>query len=140
MKIRLSLYQSVLVLCALLAAFLLMIQAAGAAGNTPGTICSNPLPENGGGKKKKEKTLSSLDNHAVKIYPDIIRREMHVVAKKNEGKEMDFFVFDLQGTLVYNYKMKQGEHYRITGLKKGTYIYRVFSGDMEKATGKFEIR
>ena len=35
---------------------------------------------------------------------------MHVVAKDNEGKEIDFFVFDLKGTLVQNYKMKAGDH------------------------------
>lgn len=93
-------------------------------------------------KKTKVKTnaFASRNNDAVKIYPDIIKREMHVVAKENKGKEISFFVFDLQGTLLHQYKMKAKDHYRVTGLKKGVYIYRVFSGDEETATGKFEIR
>ena len=65
---------------------------------------------------------------------------MHVVAKENDGKEIDFFVFDLEGTLVQNYKMKAKEHIRIQGLQRGSYVYRVFCGDEETAAGNFEIR
>lgn len=65
---------------------------------------------------------------------------MHVVAKENDGIEIDFFVFDLQGVLLKHYRMEEGDHQRITGLKRGKYIYHVFSGDEETATGKFEIR
>lgn len=90
--------------------------------------------------RNKTTTFASRNNDAVKIYPDIIKREMHVVAKENEGKEISFFVFDLQGTLMQQYKMKAKDHYRVSGLKKGVYIYRVFNGDEETATGKFEIR
>ena len=89
---------------------------------------------------KKSKTSSSRNNSSVKIYPDALKRVMHVVAKENDGKEIDFFVFDLQGTLVLNYKMKTKDHQKISGLARGAYIYRVFSGDNETANGKFEIK
>lgn len=91
-------------------------------------------------KTAAAKTFVKLNNDAVKIYPDALKREMHVVAKENEGKEIDFFVFDVEGTLLHNYKMQPKDHKRITGLKRGTYVYRVFSGDEETAAGKFEIR
>jgi hypothetical protein len=122
----------------------LLSQPSFAAGriNNDSTEKTNP-GEDEPAKKATSKTRSfmSRNNSAVKIYPDIIKREMHVVAKDNNaGKEISFFVFDLQGTLVQNYKMKAKDHYRISGLKKGTYIYRVFSGDEETASGKFEIR
>jgi len=87
----------------------------------------------------KSKSFGSLNNSFVKIYPDALRREMHVVAK-DEDAQLDFFVFDVQGTLVQNYKMKPKDHYRITGLARGTYVYRVFNGDEETAAGQFEIR
>ncbi len=90
--------------------------------------------------KAKAKAFASLNNQSVKIYPDALKREMHVVAKDNKGKEIDFFVFDVEGTLVQNYKMKAKDHNRISGLARGTYVYRVFSGDEETAAGKFEIR
>ena len=91
-------------------------------------------------KAPAAKTMSSRNNSTVKIYPDIVKRDMHVIAKDNAGKEIDFFVFDMQGTLMQNFKMKQKDHQKITGLARGTYIYRVFSGDEETATGQFEIR
>jgi len=91
-------------------------------------------------KTAKTKTFVSRNNNAVKIYPAILKRDMHVVAKDNEGKEIDFFVFDLQGTLVQNYKMKAKERRRISDLERGSYIYRVFCGDEETASGTFQIR
>ena len=95
---------------------------------------------------KKEKmagntrSFAKLNNEAVKIYPDPIKRDMHVVAKNNDGQEISFFVFDVEGTLVQHFKMQPREHNRISGLKRGIYVYRVFSGDEESAAGKFEIR
>jgi hypothetical protein len=90
--------------------------------------------------KSSKKALASRNNNAVRIYPDIIKKIMHVVAKDNEGKEIDFFVFDLQGTLMKHYRMSDGDHKKIDGLERGKYIYSVFCGDEETVTGKFEIR
>jgi hypothetical protein len=90
--------------------------------------------------KTKSKSFSSRNNSIVKIYPDALKRIMHIVAKENAGKEIDFFVFDLEGTLLYNYKMKAKDHIKIEGLARGSYVYRVFSGDEETAAGNFEIR
>ena len=103
----------------------------------------NPGEEEPAKKSKKVKSakgFASLSNNSVKIYPDAVKRDMHIIARENDGKEIDFFVFDLQGTLVQNYKMKAKDHNRITGLARGTYMYRVFCGDEETAAGKFEIR
>jgi hypothetical protein len=91
-------------------------------------------------RKSLKKTPSSRNNNAVRIYPDIIQKAMHVVAKENDGKEIDFFVFDLQGTLMKHYRMNDGDHKKIAGLERGKYIYHVFCGDEESAAGKFEIR
>src|SRR5689334_22985000 len=55
-------------------------------------------------KAKSGKNFTSLNNQSVKIYPDAFQREMHVIAKDNDGKQIDFYVFDLEGTLVQNYK------------------------------------
>lgn len=90
--------------------------------------------------KKSRSTISSRNNNAVKIYPDALRRSMHVVAKENDGKEIDFFVFDLEGTLMKHYRMQNGDKEKIDGLEKGKYVYSVFAGDEETAAGEFEIR
>ncbi len=61
--------------------------------------------------KKTTKLAASRNNSSVRIYPDIVKRVMHVVAKDdNDGHGIDFFVFDSEGTLVQHYKMKSGDH------------------------------
>ncbi|HUR65903.1 MAG TPA: T9SS type A sorting domain-containing protein [Chitinophagaceae bacterium] len=126
---------------AMLAGVLLTIQIVAATGK-PARFAYGTDEEKKPVKKEKEKarTFTSLNNPSVKIYPDALNRDMHVVAKNNDGKDLDFFVFDLQGTLLHNYKMKAKDHNKISGLAKGTYVYRVFCGDEETAAGKFEIR
>lgn len=89
---------------------------------------------------KTAKISSSRNNNAVKIYPDIIKKAMHVIAKDNDGKEIDFFVFDMDGTLMKHYKMNDGDHKKLNGLARGKYIYHVFCGDEETASGNFDIR
>lgn len=90
--------------------------------------------------KKSRSSVSSRNNNAVKIYPDAVRRIMHVIAKENSSKKIDFFVFGLEGTLIRHFKMENGDKQKITGLERGKYVYNVFSGDEETATGEFEIR
>ena len=91
--------------------------------------------------KKTSKVSASRNNSSVKIYPDIIKRVMHVVAKDdNDGKGIDFFVFDLEGTLIHHSKMHTGDHQKLTGLERGVYVFRVFSGDEETASGNIDIR
>lgn len=74
------------------------------------------------------------------MYLNVPKKEVHVIAKNNDGKQIDFFVFDLEGTLVYNHKMKTKDHHRINNLHRGVYVYRVFCGDEETASGQFEIK
>lgn len=88
----------------------------------------------------KNRNRSSRNNHAIKIYPDMVKRVMHVVAKENNEREIDFFVFDLEGTLVQHYKMEAGAKEKLVNLKRGKYVYHVFSGDEETARGQFEVR
>ncbi len=90
--------------------------------------------------KFKTKLFSSKNNSSVKIYPDFIKREMHVIAKDNNKEVLDFFVFDIQGTLVFHKKMKAHDHECLKKFNKGKYIYRVFTGDEETAAGELEFR
>jgi hypothetical protein len=89
--------------------------------------------------KEKNKSIFLRNNNSVKIYLDAPKKKVHVIAKENNGKQIDFFVFDLEGTLVHNHKMKMKDHHKITNLTKGIYVYRVFCGDEETATDQFEI-
>jgi hypothetical protein len=123
------------VICSCIALCILMQSSASFAA---GTKNDDPKEKK---EAKKAKVSSSRNNSSVRIYPDIVRRVMHVAAKDdNEGTGIDFFVFDLTGNIVKHYKMKSGDHEDITGLERGKYVFRVFSGDEETATGNIDIR
>jgi hypothetical protein len=144
MKLNFTFRKSKPVIALGICGILLMLQPAmatakGLTGGFPGIIHEKEKPAKKN-KTKAAKTLTRLNNEAVKIYSDAIKREMHVITKGNDRKAMEFFVFDLEGTLVQHTKMQPREHYKVNGLKRGTYVYRLFCGDEEAAAGQFEIR
>ena len=89
-------------------------------------------------KKERDKGKKSRSGRTnakvVKIYPDMIKRTMHV--KSNEDRQLDFFVFDNSGSIVAHHKMNEKEHIKISDLKVGTYVYQVFEGDVMTDSGK----
>jgi len=88
-------------------------------------------------KPKKEKAATSS---AVKVFPDAFRKAMHVVSKTSNQKEVTFFVFNNDGTMVLNYKLKKGEKKIIAGLPKGNYTYQAFCDDIAAGSGKMQFR
>ena len=90
--------------------------------------------------KQKNISIFLHNNNSVKIYLDASQKKVHVIAKENNGRQIDFFLFDLEGTLVHNHKLKVKGHHRVTNLIKGVYVYRVFCGDEETASGQLEIQ
>lgn len=85
-----------------------------------------------------KKTKTARKDRVVKIYPDIVKRVMHV--RNMENQQLDFFVFDAGGAIVLHYKMDEMEHKRISGLNRGAYVYQVFSGDAMTESGKINIK
>ncbi len=74
----------------------------------------------------------------VKIYPDLLKKVMHV--KNVETTRVDFFVFDSEGTIMVHYKMDEKDHKKINGLEKGTYTYQVFKNDEMSESGRIIIK
>jgi len=91
-------------------------------------------------KKPAKKEKSFRNQNVVRVYPDIVKKEMHVTAKSGIEKEIEFMVFDINGNMVLNYKMKPGEKRTIAELKKGSYMYHVFAEDEYLTTGKIVFR
>ncbi|SRR6266496_3045371 len=91
-------------------------------------------------KKPAKKEKSFKNQNVVKVYPDVIKKAMHVVARSGNAKEIEFLVFDINGNMVLNYKMKAGERRTISELKRGSYMYHVFAEDEYLTTGKIVFR
>ena len=91
-------------------------------------------------KKPTKREKSFRNQNVVRVYPDIMKKEMHVTAKPGIDKDIDFLVFDINGNMVLNYKMKPGEKRTISELKKGSYMYHVFAEDEYLTTGKIVFK
>lgn len=123
----------------LLVAFMCIGQSKLIAANNRTEICSSKKNFDDD-KKPSKKEKSFRNQNVVRIFPDLLKRTVHVVARSGNEKEIDFLVFDLNGNMVLNYKMKAGEKKAISNLKKGSYMYHVFAEDEYLTTGKIEFR
>ena len=85
-----------------------------------------------------KKTKVSRREKEVRIYPDVLKKVMHV--KNVVNSEVDFFVFDTDGTIKVHYKMNEKDHKKINGLERGTYTYQVFKNDEMSESGKIIIK
>jgi hypothetical protein len=82
--------------------------------------------------KKDKKNL-------VKIVHNPETNSIRVAVKDLAGQTIDFYVFDLEGTMVVNCKLRSREKKMITDLRKGAYTYNAFAGDEEVDFGKIVI-
>src|SRR6266498_2219320 len=55
-------------------------------------------------KKPAKKEKSFKNQNVVRVYPDVIKKAMHIVARSGNAKEIEFLVFDINGNMVLNYK------------------------------------
>jgi hypothetical protein len=85
--------------------------------------------------KEKEYTRNKK---MVRVYPDMIKRMIHI--KSVEDTTLDFFVFDMHGSMIRYFKMQEGDHEKLTGLDRGAYVYQVFQKDVMSTSGKIMIR
>ncbi len=84
-----------------------------------------------GGKKKT----------SVKIYPNPSSDgTITISTNDNEGSRLNFYVFDLDCTLIHNLQLKGKEKRTIQGLKKGIYMYDVFKNDESIERGKLIVK
>ena len=83
-------------------------------------------------------TPTVTKRNAIKIYPNPSYGKLSVIA--NTSEPLHFYVFDLEGTLVYQAVLNNKDKKNIENLKKGTYIYDVFEKDLSIEEGKIIIK
>lgn len=84
-------------------------------------------------KKKTEARKS-----AIKLYPNPSYGKISVSA--NTSTSLHFYIFDLEGTLVYQAVLNNKEKKTVDNLKKGTYLYDVFENDESIEEGKILVK
>lgn len=84
------------------------------------------------------KIKSMQGRSVVKLYPNPSYGKVSVSA--NSSSSLHFYIFDLEGTLVYQAVLNNKEKKTIEHLKKGTYMYDVFEKDESVEEGKIIIK
>ena len=75
---------------------------------------------------------------SVKLYPNPSYGKISV-STTNNGT-FHFYIFDLEGTMVYQAILTKKERKNIENLAKGTYIYDVFEKDQSIEEGRIIIK
>jgi type IX secretion system substrate protein len=77
----------------------------------------------------------------VRIYPNPSPNgTVYISSNHNSDKEIQFYVFDLEGTMMHNIKLNAKVKTTITGLRKGIYMYDVFRDDESIERGKIIVK
>jgi hypothetical protein len=84
--------------------------------------------------KKEDEAKKSI----VRLYPNPSYGKLSVTA--NTSSPLHFYIFDLEGTLIYQTVLKNKDRKVIDKLKKGTYLYDVFENDESIEEGKITIK
>lgn len=75
---------------------------------------------------------------AIKIYPNPSYGKVSVSAITSTP--LHFYIFDLEGTLIYQVVLNNKDRKNIENLKKGTYMYDVFEKDESIEEGKIIVK
>jgi len=75
----------------------------------------------------------------IKVYPTPNNQGSITIHSSNE-MALSFYLFDVEGNMIYQSVIKKNEKQQIQGLNKGTYIYNAFKDDQNLEGGKVEVK
>jgi len=76
---------------------------------------------------------------AIKLYPNPCTTGTIQVVSNTPG-QLNFYIFDLEGTLLHQAVIQQKQKHIITNLKKGVYTYDAFYNDEGVEHGKLIVK
>ena len=74
----------------------------------------------------------------VKIYPNPSYGKINI--STNNVSTLHFYIFDLEGTMIYQTILSNKAKKNIDNLRKGTYLYNVFEKDESVEEGKIIVK
>lgn len=76
---------------------------------------------------------------AIKVY-QTPNNSGSITIHSAKHKQLSFYLFDLEGKMVFQTVIKKQEKQTVEGLTKGTYIYNAFENDETIEKGKVELK
>lgn len=109
-------------------------------------VTSSKLPAQTGDAKQVSNISYSLTpteepdskKVSIRLYPNPSYGRISVSAVTS--KTLHFYIFDLEGTLIYQAVLNNKSKKNIENLKKGTYLYDVFEKDESIEEGRIVIK
>lgn len=78
--------------------------------------------------------------HKIRLYPNANHQVLFFNASGEEGKVYQLFLFDLEGKLVKQANIRNKETTVLNNMRKGNYLYEVFSDDERLENGQVIVR
>jgi hypothetical protein len=80
--------------------------------------------------------ITKANKAVVKVSPNPTKDGVVAVNSNLPKEELNFYVFDLEGTLLHQLTLVGTKEHKISKLNKGTYIYEVFQNNVSVEQGK----
>ena len=82
---------------------------------------------------------ATVVKEVIKVYPTPDNKGSLTVHSSKQPS-LTFYLFDLEGKLIYQSIIRKNEKQQIEGLPKGTYLYNAFLNDENMEGGKVELK
>lgn len=82
---------------------------------------------------------SVLMKEAIKVYLTP-KQKGSITIRSTNSEPISFYLFDLDGTMIYQTALEQNATQTVAGLNKGTYVYHAFKNDKSIEGGKIVIK
>lgn len=78
--------------------------------------------------------------YKIKLYPDARQQVLFFSVNGEEGKVYQLFVFDMDGRLVSQTRIRSRETTVLTNISEGNFLFEVFTDDERIENGQLTVR
>ena len=78
--------------------------------------------------------------YKIKLYPDARQQVLFFSASGEEGKVYQLFLFDMDGRLVSQTRIRSKETTVLTNISEGNFLFEVFTDDERIENGQLTVR
>jgi hypothetical protein len=82
----------------------------------------------------------SSKKHKIRLYPDARQQVLFFSANGEDGKVYQLFLFDMDGRLVSQTRIRNRETTVLTDISEGNFLFEVFTDDERIENGQLTVR
>lgn len=76
----------------------------------------------------------------IRLYPNPTWDGNISISSHTSAERVNFYIFDLDGTMVHQTELKENQKHKVNNLKKGIYMYDVFVNDTSIEQGRIVVK